>query len=232
MVALVLLFLASAAGLAVALAVPGWSDLVLLAGPMAVASLILLVWTGLRRPPSPSPEPSPGPSKLRLPARRRAAPPADPPRWIVVDGSNVLHWRDGVPDIETVREVVVHLTRLGFAPGVVFDANAGYKVTGRYQHDGALGRLLGLPEDRVMVVAKGTPADPTVLAAARDLGGRIVTNDRFRDWALNHPEVQTPGHLIRGGYRDGVLWLDLDPPPVPGRDIGTAKQNQSLGQPH
>ena len=35
-----------------------------------------------------------------------------------------------------------------------------------------------------------------------------VTNDRFRDWADVHPEVREPGHLIRGGYRDGVLWLD------------------------
>jgi Zc3h12a-like Ribonuclease NYN domain len=193
MVALVLLFLSSAAAVALSVAVPGWSDMVLLGGPMALASLGLLIWRWLRPVP----------------------PPAAPPRWVVVDGSNVLHWRDGVPDIATVREVVAHLTGLGFAPGVVFDANAGYKVSGRYQHDGALGRLLGLPEDRVMVVARGTPADPTVLAAARDLGGRIVTNDRFRDWAETHPEVKTPGHLIRGGYRNGVLWLDLDLPPAP-----------------
>jgi len=98
---------------------------------------------------------------------------------------------------------------LGYSPGVVFDANAGYKITGRYQHDGALGRLLGLPEDRVMVVAKGTQADPTVLTAARDLGARVVSNDRFRDWVEAYPEVLDPGHVVRGGYRGGKLWLDL-----------------------
>ena len=92
---------------------------------------------------------------------------------------------------------------------MVFDANAGYKITGRYQHDGALGRLLGLPEDRVMVVAKGTQADPTVLTAARDLGARGVSNDRYRDWAETFPEVLDPGHVVRGGYRGGKLWLDL-----------------------
>jgi hypothetical protein len=70
-------------------------------------------------------------------------------------------------------------------------------------------RALGLAEDRIMVVPKGTPADKYALIAARDLGAWIVTNDRFRDWAKAHPEVVTPGHLIRGDYRDGKLWLDL-----------------------
>jgi hypothetical protein len=59
------------------------------------------------------------------------------------------------------------------------------------------------------VVNKGNPADPTILAAARDLKARIVSNDRYRDWTESHPEVAKPGHVIRGGYRDGNLWLDL-----------------------
>jgi hypothetical protein len=71
-----------------------------------------------------------------------------------------------------------------------------------------------------MVVPKGTPADPTILAAARDLGAPVLTNDRYRDWAEAHPEIRTPGHLIRGGYRDGGLHLDLPeetPRPAPGQ---------------
>jgi len=36
-----------------------------------------------------------------------------------------------------------------------------------------------------------------------------VTNDRYRDWAEAHPEIKEPGHLIKGGYRDGKVWLDL-----------------------
>ena len=62
-----------------------------------------------------------------------------------------------------------------------------------------------------MVVDKGNPADPILLSAARDLGARVVSNDRFRDWRENHPELGNPGHLIRGGYRDGRLWLDIEP---------------------
>lgn len=189
-----LLVLLSLAGLAAAYLVPGLSDLVLVAGPMLLASLFLLARAlGTRTPP-----------------------PAEPDRpFIVVDGSNVLYWRDNTPRIETVREVIHHLTTLGFAPGVVFDANAGHLVAGKYQHDHALGRQLGLPTDRVMVVPKGTPADPTIIMAARDLGARVVTNDRYRDWADQHPQVSQPGFLVRGGYRDGQLWIDFDSPAAP-----------------
>jgi rRNA-processing protein FCF1 len=182
-----LLLILSLAGVGVALFVPGLSDLLLLAGPMALASLILL-WK----------------------ARRSGA--EAPPRWVVIDGSNVMHWADQTPRIEPLREVIAELERQGFTPGVVFDANAGYLLRGRYQHDKALGRSLGLPTDRIMVVDKGTPADPMILTAARDMGGRVVTNDRYRDWAADYPEVKEPGFLIRGGYRGDRLWLDLEEP--------------------
>lgn len=180
-----LLVLLSLAGFGAALALPGLSDLLLLFGPMAVAGLILL-----------------------LRARGRRAPDGGA-GWIVIDGSNVMHWQDETPRLAPVKEVVARLEAMGYTPGVVFDANAGYLLRGRYQHDRALGRLLGLPEERVMVVAKGQPADPTILTAARDMGGRVVSNDRYRDWADRFPEVAEPGFLIRGGYRDGALWLDL-----------------------
>lgn len=183
------LLLVSLGGVIAAAVLPAVQDLVLVAGPSAVASLYLLLRAWLAR---------------KRTARTAAA------RWIVIDGSNVMHWKDATPRLETLREVVTHLEDLGLVPGVVFDANAGYLISGRYQHDHALGRMLGIPADRVLVVDRGTPADPTILAAARSLGARVVTNDRYRDWAGQHPEVATPGFLIRGGYREGRLWLDLE----------------------
>ena len=128
-------------------------------------------------------------------------------RWILIDGSNVMHWREGEPDLGTVKTVVTQLIALGYAPGVVFDANAGWKLQGRYLHDQEFARLLALPKRQVLVVGKGTQADPFLLQTARAFGARIVTNDRFRDWATDYPEVLEPGFLIRGGMRDGRLWL-------------------------
>ena len=184
------LLLASLSAAAAALLRPGLSDLLLLAVPCALASLYLLMRAVLRSPSE---------------TLRRTQ------NYIVIDGSNAMHWKGGSPHIDTLREVVRHLSSLGYTPGVVLDANAGHLTAGRYLHNAAMGRLLGLPEDRVMVVDKGMPADPIILNAARVLGARIVTNDRYLDWVDAHPEVREPGHLIRGGYRAGKLWVALGP---------------------
>jgi Zc3h12a-like Ribonuclease NYN domain len=186
MIVQVLLFLASLMGVLAALYVPGQTDFLLVAAPSALASLYLVLAT-LRKAKA---------------ARRR--------NWIVVDGSNVMHWKDNRPSLETLREVLAELRRNGFAPGIVFDANAGYKLADAYKHEYAMGKMLGLAREDVMVVSKGQSADPIILAAARDAGARIVTNDRYRDWSETFPEVTAPGHLVRGGYRDGKLWLELD----------------------
>jgi hypothetical protein len=127
---------------------------------------------------------------------------------ILVDGSNVMHWKDDTPQIMPVQSVVNELKRRGFTPGVVFDANAGYKLAGKYMNEREFAYLLDLPESQVFVVPKGTPADPYLLDAARGFAARVVTLDRFRDWAEAHPEVKEPGFLIRGGYRNtGEFWL-------------------------
>lgn len=184
-----LLFAAAVAGILAGVFVPGWSDVLLLAVPCALASLALLARVAWQL--------------LEVRPKRVAE------NWILVDGSNVLHWQDNQPKIAVVRGLVQQLGALGFSPLVVFDATAGYKITGQYKHDFALSRLLGLPEAQVMVVERGTPADPVVIACARGLGARIVTNDRYKEWAETYPEVQTAGHLIRGGVRDGAIWLTM-----------------------
>jgi Zc3h12a-like Ribonuclease NYN domain len=177
---------------------PGGSGEVetLLAEPMVLIILIGIVLAGLviillsRRPPT---------RRVRTTFRNP----------ILVDGSNVMHWKDETPQIAAVQAVVQQLKSRGFTPGVMFDANAGYKLSGRYMNESDFAMLLTLSEDQIFVVPKGTQADPYLLSAARDFGARVVTRDRFRDWAEAHPEVKEAGFLIRGGYRDsGELWLD------------------------
>ena len=99
------------------------------------------------------------------------------------------------------------LVRQGFRPGVVFDANVGYKLTGQFLGERELARLLSLPRDQILVVPKGSQADPFLLETARDLKARIVTNDRYRDWTDRFPDVAQPDKLIRGEIRDGRVWL-------------------------
>ena len=103
--------------------------------------------------------------------------------------------------------MILRLTGLGYVPGIVFDANAGWKLQGRYLREAELAWLLGVEDRQVLVVPKGTQADPYLIETARKFGAKIVTNDRFRDWADQHPEVLEPGFLIRGGMRDNMVWL-------------------------
>ncbi|MBE9636831.1 hypothetical protein IQ782_08290 [Salipiger pacificus] len=178
------LFALSLAGLAAALILPGLSDVLLLAAPCALASLILL-----------------------FRARRGGA----GRQHIILDGSNVMYWRGDGAELAAVKDTLDSLAARGFLAGVIFDANVGYKLVGRYQGDAELAELLGLPRDRVMVVPKGVPADQIILRVARDQGARIVTNDRYRDWAEAHPEIGRTGHLVPGGYRAGKLWMGMEP---------------------
>lgn len=129
--------------------------------------------------------------------------------YILLDGSNVMHWDGGKPSLEPLKHAVWSLSEQGYTPGVVFDANAGYKLFGRYMHHGALARTLHLPKRQVMVVNKGETADAFLLNVARDLNARIVTRDRFRDWAEDFPEVKKNGFLISGRYHDGAVELRL-----------------------
>ncbi|MCC6000172.1 MAG: hypothetical protein JJU19_04815 [Pararhodobacter sp.] len=131
-------------------------------------------------------------------------------RYIVLDGSNLLHWQDNQPHLATVRAVVDAVQAQGYRPVVWFDANAGYLIGDRWLGPPELSRALGLPARQVFVAPKGTPADPLLLEGARRLGARVVTNDRFRDWREHYPWLAEPGFLIRGRVQDGAASLSLD----------------------
>ena len=84
MIAPAVIFLLSLLGLAVSWTMP---DLFLLAALSMVASLILLLLA------------------LRKWRRTRH-------KWAVIDGSNVMYWQGGSPNIDTVRAVVTLLTAI------------------------------------------------------------------------------------------------------------------------
>lgn len=225
---IVILVILSLLGLGAALVVPGFFDLVLVAGPCLVASLWLL-WRAhgssgrwrsrfdvprhdrrgqisRKRRPAPAQKPHVRAGRSEKSAQR-------PKDYVIIDGSNVMHWQGGVPQLASVRAVVDHLKQRGFTVGVMFDANAGYKVAGRYQDDRELALALSLDEDKVLVMPKGTVADQVIWLAAQRLGARVVSDDRYRDWVDRFPEIAKPGRLVRGGIREGQVWLTgLDVP--------------------
>ncbi|AWD22336.1 NYN domain-containing protein [Pseudogemmobacter blasticus] len=167
----------------------------------AVASFVL----ALRAARGPSPATRDAGQKRRPSRGKRAT-----PRWIIVDGSNVLYWNPVGPSLATVSDVLRLLESQGFQPVIWFDANVGYKVGGDWMGPWELSKVLNLPQKQILVAAKGQPADPLVLAEARKRRASVVSNDRFRDWAEDHPEVTRPGFLIRGTHGpEGAALKDL-----------------------
>ncbi|WP_406736303.1 NYN domain-containing protein [Thioclava sp. GXIMD4215] len=128
---------------------------------------------------------------------------------ILIDGSNVLHWRKNLPELTALQRVLARAKAAGYAPLVIFDANVGYKLSDHYMGPEELAPLLGLPPRRIQVVDSGLPADPEILRQATRLGAKIITNDRYRDWLDQFSHAKRKNVLIRGHFRGGRLVLSL-----------------------
>ena len=126
-------------------------------------------------------------------------------RPILVDGSNVMYWDNETPTERSVNVVLRDLERQGYDPYVCFDANVGYKIGRRYLGSRDLGPILGLPTHRVLVSNKGVVADEVLLEIAKEKGVKIVSNDRFRDWAGAFPFVSQRERFLRGSVQDGAV---------------------------
>ena len=133
-------------------------------------------------------------------------------RYVLVDGSNVMYWRDETPDLTPVKAVIDLIRRHGAVPVVWFDANVGYLIWDRYRGDQFLATQLGLPSRQVNVAPKGTPADQPILEAASLLGAQVVTNDKFRDWVGAFPFLRDRDVLVGGRYGAGRVQLRNWPP--------------------
>ena len=121
---------------------------------------------------------------------------------VVVDGSNVMHW-GGDPDEGVLRAVLDTLAD----PVIFFDANVGYKLQGKHMDAVDLAAMLGLSATQIVIVPSGTQADGALLDFAAAHGLPVISNDRFRDWTVQHRWVRKKGRVMRGTYKQGsVIW--------------------------
>ncbi|TNF18840.1 MAG: hypothetical protein EP318_16995 [Rhodobacteraceae bacterium] len=169
----------------------GPGDLLLLGLITGVAALVLVLRDVF----------APGKARPRTLGRRKP--------YIVLDGSNVMHWDGKAPSLDPVRSVVERVRAEGLEPVIWFDANVGYKIGDGYLGPAALARRLGCARARVHVAPKGTPADPLLLQHAVSLDARVVSNDRFRDWQEAFPALERADFLVRMRARDQSGTLEL-----------------------
>lgn len=103
---------------------------------------------------------------------------------VLVDGSNVAHSTEGekaqLGNILAVRE---KLAEEGLEPVVVVDAAL------RHQIDDRAGYEQLVDQGVVRQAPAGTDADYFILTFARELGARIVSNDRYRDRLRDFPDA-------------------------------------------
>jgi len=113
-------------------------------------------------------------------AGREGAPPL-----VLVDGSNVAHSSEG--DQALLANIVAVCDKLreeGYEPLVLVDAAL------RHQIDDRAGYERMVDAGAIRQAPAGTDADYFILAFARELDARIVSNDRFRDREKAFPEAR------------------------------------------
>lgn len=127
----------------------------------------------------------------------------DPDKYIVVDGSNVMHW-GGEPSVLVLNRILLALGDKGLSPIVFFDANVGYKLWGRHTDAAHIGPKIGVLPRFINVVPSGVVADEMLLEFAIENDLRVVTNDRFLDWRMQYPRAAEKGFLVKGTWREGT----------------------------
>lgn len=121
---------------------------------------------------------------------------------VVVDGSNVAYAVEGAgARLSNIRAVCRKLEEEGYRPLVLVDARLRHTID-----DGAGYEAL-VEEGRIRQAPAGTDADYFILSFARELGARVVSNDRFRSREAAFADV-VPESVIRYMVVDGEVVLE------------------------
>ena len=118
-------------------------------------------------------------------ARPATEPKPEESRVAIIDGSNVAYSVEGMqPSLHNIELVRSKVTEEGYEPIVVVDAALRHHIDDvpAYERMIDSGLLRQAPA--------GTDADYFILSFARELGARIVSNDRFRDRGGAFPEAR------------------------------------------
>ena len=118
-----------------------------------------------------------------------------------MDGSNVAHATEGgEARLDNIQLVMRKLSDDGFKPLIVADAALRHQIDDKAAYE-------KLIDDGIVHQAPaGTDADYFILSFARQMGARILSNDRFRDRAKDFPRERN--RVIRFMIVDGEVVLE------------------------
>lgn len=119
----------------------------------------------------------------------------------IIDGSNVAYSAEG--EIARLRDIVAvrdKLAAAGYEPIVIVDAAL------RHHIDDPRGYERMVNDGELRQAPAGTDADYFILSFARDMGGVVVSNDRFKDRLKSFPELRR--RIVRYMVVDGDVVLE------------------------
>ncbi|HST53011.1 MAG TPA: hypothetical protein VLJ61_13450 [Pyrinomonadaceae bacterium] len=117
---------------------------------------------------------------------------------IVIDGANVAYEErsaGGRPKLSNLLKVRCELEERGFEAIILVDASLKYDIDDQAQ----LQSLIA--SQQVRQVPAGTDADFFIIQLAEQIDARIVTNDRYKDYAERFPWIQErrlPYMIVKG----------------------------------
>ncbi len=121
-----------------------------------------------------------------------------PEKDIVIDGTIVIFW-GGYANIGNLRMVVDHLREKAMMPYVFFDASSRHMARDALVDEEGFSKALGLEKDRVMICPSRAEADDFIAKFAHQQDLAIVSNDEFKDQAMDFQGLK----LIKGIIADG-----------------------------
>jgi predicted nucleic acid-binding protein len=117
---------------------------------------------------------------------------------IIIDGANVAYEEKsagGRPKLSNLLKVRRELEERGFEVIILVDASLKYDIDDQTQLESLIA------SQQVRQVPAGTDADFFIIQLAEQLDARIVTNDRYKDYAERYPwipERRLPYMIVKG----------------------------------
>jgi Zc3h12a-like Ribonuclease NYN domain len=114
-------------------------------------------------------------------------------KFIIVDGSNVLHWMkdnnmDNKVNLIPLLIVLTALKRKSFNFCCYFDASQRFQLEEQQPQQYQEFKKLWKGRDIFSIVPGGESADDYILLDAKNSNRKVLTNDRFRDNKIRLPE--------------------------------------------
>ena len=117
---------------------------------------------------------------------------------VVIDGANVAYEErsaGGKPKLSNLLKVKRELEERGFEAVVIVDASLKYDIDDQSQLE------ILIKQQQVRQVPAGTDADYFIIQLAEQFNARVVTNDRYKDYAAQYPwvaERRLPYMIVMG----------------------------------